>query len=181
MEDRKTALSQPAFEQCPLFCGCAPTGPLRPPIGAHSETFAASSSLAAGPCRQTCSSSCRRPRGSAARQRHVTLARSRTKRIPRAHGHTAEEGPVRRKFSAGQGRPLLTRFGNPYESRDERRSTAPSSNTDTIAPDRCPTCKSASIVTTEKSPDSNSYWRCTSCGDVWNDWRLHSRRSGGRR
>src|SRR5262245_15284369 len=32
---RKTALSPPAFEQCPVFRGCAPTGPLRPPIGAH--------------------------------------------------------------------------------------------------------------------------------------------------
>ncbi len=31
---RHTALSQPAFEQCPLL-GCAPTGPLRPSIGAH--------------------------------------------------------------------------------------------------------------------------------------------------
>src|SRR5205823_1337124 len=31
---RLTALSQPAFEQCPLL-GCAPTGPLRPSIGAH--------------------------------------------------------------------------------------------------------------------------------------------------
>src|SRR5438128_12294973 len=30
---RHTALSQPAFEQCPLL-GCAPTGPLRPSIGA---------------------------------------------------------------------------------------------------------------------------------------------------
>jgi hypothetical protein len=32
---RKTALSPPAFEQCPVFRGCAPTGPLRPRIGAH--------------------------------------------------------------------------------------------------------------------------------------------------
>jgi predicted Zn finger-like uncharacterized protein len=80
-----------------------------------------------------------------------------------------------------KGRPPLTRFGNPFESRAERGSTTPSSNTDAAAPARCPTCQSASIVTTEKSPDSNSYWRCTNCGDVWNDWRLHSRRSGGRR
>src|SRR5436190_10494589 len=33
-ESRHSALSQPAFEQCPLL-GCAPTGPLRPSIGAH--------------------------------------------------------------------------------------------------------------------------------------------------
>ena len=33
----QTALSPPAFEQCPRFRGCAPTGPLRPPIGARNE------------------------------------------------------------------------------------------------------------------------------------------------
>jgi hypothetical protein len=27
------------------------------------------------------------------------------------------------------------------------------------------------IVTTAKSPDADSYWRCTACGDVWNDSR----------
>jgi len=31
----KTALSPPAFEQCPVARGCAPTGPLRPSIAAH--------------------------------------------------------------------------------------------------------------------------------------------------
>jgi hypothetical protein len=32
---RCTRLRPPAFEQCPAFRGCAPTGPLRPLIGAH--------------------------------------------------------------------------------------------------------------------------------------------------
>ena len=32
---RHTVLSPPAFEQCPSSRGCAPTGPLRPSIGAH--------------------------------------------------------------------------------------------------------------------------------------------------
>jgi predicted Zn finger-like uncharacterized protein len=35
----------------------------------------------------------------------------------------------------------------------------------------CPTCHSVAIVTTAKSPDADSYWRCTACGDVWNDSR----------
>jgi predicted Zn finger-like uncharacterized protein len=38
-------------------------------------------------------------------------------------------------------------------------------------PASCPTCRSSSIVTTAKSPDAESYWRCTNCGEVWNDSR----------
>jgi predicted Zn finger-like uncharacterized protein len=40
-----------------------------------------------------------------------------------------------------------------------------------IRPASCPTCRSSSIVTTAKSPDADSYWRCMSCGEVWNDSR----------
>ena len=38
-------------------------------------------------------------------------------------------------------------------------------------PASCPTCRSSAIVTTAKIPDADSYWRCTSCGEVWNDSR----------
>jgi predicted Zn finger-like uncharacterized protein len=38
-------------------------------------------------------------------------------------------------------------------------------------PASCPKCKSSSIVTTAKIPDADSYWRCTNCGEVWNDSR----------
>jgi predicted Zn finger-like uncharacterized protein len=48
---------------------------------------------------------------------------------------------------------------------------------DTGAPTACPACQSSAIVTTEKKPDAGSYWRCESCGEVWNDSRLHATRS----
>ncbi len=35
-------------------------------------------------------------------------------------------------------------------------------------PTGCPACASAQITTTAKTPDANSYWRCTACGEVWN-------------
>lgn len=38
-------------------------------------------------------------------------------------------------------------------------------------PGSCPACSSSSIVTTAKIPDADSYWRCTKCGEVWNDGR----------
>jgi predicted Zn finger-like uncharacterized protein len=45
-------------------------------------------------------------------------------------------------------------------------------------PGSCPSCGSSSLVTTAKIPDAASYWRCTSCGDVWNDSRRQSRGAG---
>ena len=38
-------------------------------------------------------------------------------------------------------------------------------------PASCPACQSTILVTTAKSPDADSYWRCTKCGEVWNDAR----------
>ena len=35
-----------------------------------------------------------------------------------------------------------------------------------VTPALCPACRSASIVTTAKTPDADSYWRCTSCGEI---------------
>ena len=34
-------------------------------------------------------------------------------------------------------------------------------------PSACPACQSASVTTTEKNPDVNSYWRCKRCGEIW--------------
>jgi predicted Zn finger-like uncharacterized protein len=45
----------------------------------------------------------------------------------------------------------------------------------------CPSCRSPEIVTTAKSPDSSSYWRCTKCGEVWNDSRSDAAARSGRR
>jgi transposase-like protein len=42
----------------------------------------------------------------------------------------------------------------------------------------CPACKSASVTTTAKHPDVDSYWRCERCGEVWNVGRRHDRPNG---
>ena len=47
-------------------------------------------------------------------------------------------------------------------------------------PASCPTCRSSSIVTTSKIPDAESYWRCTNCGEVWNDSRRQTPQYGAR-
>ena len=45
------------------------------------------------------------------------------------------------------------------------------------APTTCPTCRSSSIITKAKKPDASSYWRCTSCGEIWNQSRHQIGRS----
>lgn len=45
-------------------------------------------------------------------------------------------------------------------------------------PTTCPACRSTSISTTAKNPDVSSYWRCGSCGEIWNVSRRHGIRSG---
>jgi predicted Zn finger-like uncharacterized protein len=49
------------------------------------------------------------------------------------------------------------------------------------SPTTCPACQSSAIVTTEKKPDASSYWRCESCGEVWNDARLDATRHARRK
>ena len=36
------------------------------------------------------------------------------------------------------------------------------------APKACPVCRSESILTTSKTVNVATYWRCTSCGEIWN-------------
>jgi hypothetical protein len=36
---------------------------------------------------------------------------------------------------------------------------------------RCPQCKSAKTLTTSRSADITTYWRCLDCGEVWNAGR----------
>ncbi len=38
-------------------------------------------------------------------------------------------------------------------------------------PETCPSCASTAIVSAAKAPSPNGYWRCTSCGDIWNPAR----------
>ena len=58
---------------------------------------------------------------------------------------------------------------------------SPASETLEVAPPTlCPACRSSSIVTTEKVPNASSYWRCTSCGEMWNVSRSRKQPYGGR-
>jgi transposase-like protein len=42
---------------------------------------------------------------------------------------------------------------------------------DGAVPTSCPKCQSTSIATTAKRPVAESYWRCESCGEIWNNSR----------
>jgi transposase-like protein len=48
----------------------------------------------------------------------------------------------------------------------------------TTSPPACPACRSASVTTTAKNPDVDSYWRCERCGEIWNIGRRHDRPRG---
>ena len=39
------------------------------------------------------------------------------------------------------------------------------------APTYCPACRSKDLTTTSKVVSAESYWRCCSCGEVWNAGR----------
>ncbi len=42
----------------------------------------------------------------------------------------------------------------------------------THAPSHCPACHSPNVVTASKVVTAASYWRCETCGEVWNVARL---------
>jgi transposase-like protein len=42
------------------------------------------------------------------------------------------------------------------------------------APTVCPFCGSSKITTTSAKVETSSYWRCGTCGDVWNVERLRT-------
>ncbi len=68
-----------------------------------------------------------------------------------------------------------------FDSRGAPISRPSSAPPETKGPSFCPTCRSSDVITTAKSPDSSSYWRCTKCGEIWNVGRSDSSRYGGRR
>jgi transposase-like protein len=41
-----------------------------------------------------------------------------------------------------------------------------------VAPKTCPFCESPDIITTSKTMNVSTYWRCTGCGEIWNVDRL---------
>lgn len=49
-------------------------------------------------------------------------------------------------------------------------------------PAKCPDCGGRQLTTTSKAIDKDTYWRCLSCGEVWNrDRRNNGSRFGFRR
>lgn len=57
-------------------------------------------------------------------------------------------------------------------SEPERRHVAP--------PLSCPFCRSLHPKTTTKIIDESTYWRCLTCGEIWNPGRLRSTASVNR-
>jgi transcription elongation factor Elf1 len=46
------------------------------------------------------------------------------------------------------------------------------------APTACPFCGSAKIATPgEKADNASAYWRCETCGEMWNVSRLRTRQN----
>ena len=41
-------------------------------------------------------------------------------------------------------------------------------------PNACPVCGSTRLTTTSRTITAATYWRCTSCGEIWNASRLES-------
>ena len=48
-------------------------------------------------------------------------------------------------------------------------------------PTKCPQCGGRDLTTTSKVIDARTYWRCQTCGEVWNADRRHESRFGVRR
>ena len=46
------------------------------------------------------------------------------------------------------------------------------------APTSCPTCRSQDLVTPSTKSESDTYWRCRKCGDMWNVGRLRTQSEG---
>jgi transposase-like protein len=41
-----------------------------------------------------------------------------------------------------------------------------------VKPTLCPFCGSTHIAATSEKMDASTYWRCESCGEMWNPGRL---------
>lgn len=50
-----------------------------------------------------------------------------------------------------------------------------------IVPSACPVCQSPSVAAAARTPDTTTYWRCRTCGEVWNVGRRQAVRPGGPR
>lgn len=51
---------------------------------------------------------------------------------------------------------------------DSHRSRGSDAGEPIRAPTACPVCRSSDLTTTSKVVTAGTYWRCVSCGEVWN-------------
>ena len=61
-----------------------------------------------------------------------------------------------------------------FDSRGDSAGRSPHAAVADHLPTVCPACRSSSISTVAKNPNTESYWRCSKCGEVWNDARRHN-------
>ena len=48
-----------------------------------------------------------------------------------------------------------------------------------LTPSGCPACQSPKVTSKSKVVSSETYWRCLSCGEVWNVGRRAAAHPGG--
>ena len=94
----------------------------------------------------------------------------------------APEAALPRSLTSGsQAESRLDLLGGPVDSiKFGKDATTGGSAPEVTVPAACPACQSRSITTTARTPDENTYWRCDSCGEVWNVARRQARSSGDR-
>jgi transposase-like protein len=63
--------------------------------------------------------------------------------------------------------------------RNYREASPPDPGHPVAAPTACPACRARDVMTTSKTVSAESYWRCVSCGEVWNVARREPNRTHG--
>jgi len=56
-----------------------------------------------------------------------------------------------------------------------------SSDAELLPPKACPACRSKEITTSANKIVATAYWRCLTCGEVWNQGRFRATRDSSRR
>jgi transposase-like protein len=62
----------------------------------------------------------------------------------------------------------------PYTFPDKAIAPDAASAASALGVTNCPFCKSSQVTTTSKIISSSSYWRCHTCGEIWNPGRAEN-------
>jgi transposase-like protein len=57
----------------------------------------------------------------------------------------------------------------PFDKSPESVTTT--SDPSAVIATSCPFCRSSQVTTTSKTVSSSTYWRCQTCGEIWNPSR----------